>query len=122
MTGDVHQDSTVLAVNFVSELFLHFSVLSRFLGAISWWRRLFLLFRNRTCRRRGEKEVSVLSGPISLSENTQSLSTVIHVAQKECCFPGVLEALETGIATRLLCGSMELEQRKYYPFLQENVS
>ena len=85
----------MLAVKFVGKLFLYFSVLSRLLRAVSWWHRLFSLLGNRVYCRRGEEEVSVPTGPITVSEYTQSLSTVIHVAQKEC-FPGVLEALETG--------------------------
>ena len=127
MTGDVRQDNKMLAVKFVSELFLHFSVLSRLLRAVSWWRRLFLLLRNRVYRRRGEKEVSIPTGPISVSEYTQSLSTIIHVSQKEC-FPGVLEALETGDCHEINAGKHGARAkgaltplRKYCPFLHENV-
>ena len=68
MTGDVRQDNKMLAVKFVSELFLHFSVLFCLVRAVSWWRRLFSFLRNRVCRQRGDKEISVPTGPIFVSE------------------------------------------------------
>ena len=57
----------------------------------------------------------------------QSLSTVIHVAQKEC-FPGVLESLETGDCHEINAGKYGARAKgaltplqKYCPFFHENV-
>ena len=95
MSSDVHQNDAMLSVKYVGELFFHFSVLSRLLIAVSWWRRLLLVLPNRVYRCWGKRDACVPSGPIFAFERKQSLLTVIHVAQKES-FRGVLEALKTG--------------------------
>jgi len=112
---------------FMNRLLCHYSTLSRLLRAVSLWRRVILMLRNRVYRRLSYCEVVVAQGPISASEYTQSLSVVIHLAQGQA-FPGALEALELGNCHDIDAGKhgalvkkVLTPIRKYCPFLHDGV-
>ena len=127
ISDNLHKNDEILDVKFVSELFFHFSVLSRLLKAVSWWHRLIIFLRNRVYRRWGKEETPENSGPISVFEYTESLLTVINVAQRES-FPGAFEALEMGGCHEITAGKHGARTKgaltplqKYCPFWHENV-
>ena len=55
---------------------------------MSWLRHVFLLLLNCVYRKRGQSQLVVPNGPVSVAEFAQSLAVVICVVQKQS-FAGV---------------------------------